>query len=127
MANEPGFMPSDVPRSVSAKTFHIAGILTTVHGLEELPSSCNTISCLWLLHPRLANKEMMAPVAASMINEWNKTREDSSNRGLIAVSFDQRNHGSRAADKLSNEAWNAGNPRHAQDVGFGFVRMFYKN
>lgn len=124
MANEAGFMPSEVPALVSAKTFHIAGILTTVHGLEELSSQVNTISCLWLLHPRLASRQMMASVAASMINQWNKTIETSSNglkKGLIAVSFDQRNHGSRGADTLSNEAWNAGNPRHAQDVGCVYI------
>jgi len=57
-----------------------------------------------------------------MINEWNKT-STGSKKGLIAVSFDQRNHGSRQADELANEAWNKGNPRHAQDVGFYLINF----
>jgi hypothetical protein len=57
----------------------------------------------------------MAPAAAQAINHWN-ARRGSSGKGLIAVSFDQRNHGTRNVDKMSNEAWRQGNPRHAQDM-----------
>jgi pimeloyl-ACP methyl ester carboxylesterase len=103
---------------VSSKTFHIAGILTTVYGIDELPESCDSIACLWLLHPRLQTKEVMAPVGASMIQNWNCRRLPGSRKGLIAVAFDQRNHGSREVDKLANEAWRSQtpNPRHAQDM-----------
>lgn len=62
----------------------------------------------------------MAPIAASCISDWNKTLENSpvsrTKKGLVAVSFDQRNHGTREVENLSNEAWNLGNPRHAQDM-----------
>lgn len=63
----------------------------------------------------------MAPIAAQAITAWNKrlqagTAGAGKGRGLIAVSFDQRNHGTRQADALSNEAWRSGNPRHAQDM-----------
>jgi hypothetical protein len=105
------------PIAVSSRTYHIAGILTTVYGLEELPSSCESVACLWLLHPRLQTKETMGPVGASVIHDWNRRRKSSgSTKGLIAVAFDQRNHGSREVDKLANKAWIHGNPNHAQDM-----------
>ncbi|KAH7383924.1 Alpha/Beta hydrolase protein [Pyrenochaeta sp. MPI-SDFR-AT-0127] len=106
--------------TVSAQTFTIAGILVTVHGLSEIPPSASSIACLWLLHPRLQTKETMAPLAGQVVSTWNsrlsKGRAGKNPKGLIAVAFDQRNHGSREVDKLHNEAWRQGNPRHAQDM-----------
>lgn len=100
---------------VSSTVYPIAGILTTVYGLDELPSDVKEIAVLWLLHPRLQVQASMAPIAAQSIHSWN-SRRGSSKKGLIAVSFDQRNHGSRLVDKLANEAWRQKNPRHAQDM-----------
>ena len=94
--------------------------LTTVYGLDELPKDAKTVSCLWLLHPRLSKQERMEPIAAAAINAWRarlrKQSGGAQQHGLIGVSFDQRNHGTRLVDKVSNEAWRAGNPRHAQDM-----------
>ncbi|OSS52109.1 hypothetical protein B5807_03731 [Epicoccum nigrum] len=100
--------------AVSAQTFTIAGILVTVHGLAEVPPTATSVACLWLLNPRLQTKETMAPVAAQIISAWNARQPK--NVGLIAAAFDQRNHGSRLVNKLHNEAWRQGNPRHAQDM-----------
>ena len=117
------------PASVSKEAFSIAGIITTVYGLEELPSNIREVACLWLLHPRLQTQECMEPIAASTILDWNARLHDGTasngqaSQGLIAVSFDQRNHGSREVDKLSNEAWRSGNPKHAQDM-FSIYRTF---
>lgn len=119
--------PPSSSSSISRKTFAVAGILTTVYGLDELPSSpAQTqtqadVAVLWLLHPRLATHERMAGIAESSIAEWNtRVREGRAGKapakGLIAVAFDQRNHGSRLVDALGNEAWKQGNPRHAQDM-----------
>jgi pimeloyl-ACP methyl ester carboxylesterase len=62
----------------------------------------------------------MAPLAAQFISAQNthisQNLAGKHPRGLIAVSFDQRNHGSREVDKLHNEAWRQGNPTHAQDM-----------
>ena len=62
----------------------------------------------------------MQPIAASLINDWNRRPEtlDLTKRtlGLVAVSFDQRNHGSRLVDKTANEAWRGGNDTHALDM-----------
>lgn len=111
---------------VSKKTFCIAGIITTVYGLEELDSRGQEVACLWLLHPRLQTQECMAPVATSTIDAWKKERSNSKKGktlGLICVSFDQRNHGSREVDALSNEAWRNGNKTHAQDM-FASYRLY---
>lgn len=105
---------------ISRQTHAVAGILTTIYGLDELPAHTSTseVACLWLLHPRLATHERMAGIAQSSIADWNaKVREGRAPaKGLIAVAFDQRNHGSRLVDALGNEAWRQGNPRHAQDM-----------
>ncbi len=117
------------PASVSKKTFSIAGIITTVYGLGELPSQVEDVACLWLLHPRLQTQACMEPIAASMIIDWNRRLQEATaisgqaSKGLIAVSFDQRNHGSREVDKLANEAWRSGNAKHAQDM-FSIYRTF---
>ncbi len=110
------------PPHLSSKTFHIAGILATVFGLDELPPNTKETACLWLLHPRLQTQACMQPFAASTIANWNeRIREGRAApkqppKGLIAVSFDQRNHGTREVDRLANEAWRSGNPRHALDM-----------
>lgn len=105
------------PTAVSQKVYAIAGIQVTVFGLEELRSQTTEVACLWLLHPRLATQERMTGIAASAITDWNgKVQNTPSAKGLIAVSFDQRNHGTRLIDPLANEAWRQGNPRHAQDM-----------
>jgi hypothetical protein len=104
------------PPSVSLKTFTIAGILTDVYGLEELPKSCKSVSCLWLLNPRLSTKEAMADVAKTSIIDWKRRQPPDNHHGLIAVAFDQRNHGTRIVNKLANEAWKSGNETHAQDM-----------
>ena len=100
---------------VSTQTHHIAGILTTIYGLAELSPSANSLAVLWLLHPRLQTQACMQPLAANTILTWNQ-RAPSKTQGLIAVSFDQRNHGSRLVDKVANESWRGGNNRHAIDM-----------
>lgn len=110
---------------VSSKTFHIAGILTTVFGLDDLAPQTKEVACLWLLHPRLQTQACMQPFADSTIGEWNaklKSGRTRSKKGLIAVSFDQRNHGTRLVHEVANDAWRNGNPRHAQDM-FSSYRM----
>ncbi|TQS36829.1 hypothetical protein Golomagni_02714 [Golovinomyces magnicellulatus] len=100
---------------ISSDTFHIAGINTVVYGLDAVPKTSRTVSCLWLLHPRLQTKEAMARVASSCISNWN-SQSLSVETGLIAVSFDQRNHGSRQDDPSANLSWRKGNERHAIDM-----------
>ena len=113
------------PLPISKKTFYIAGIIVTVYGLDELDSTVQDVACLWLLHPRLQTQESMAPVAASSIHAWMEEKQKTKKEkalGLICLSFDQRNHGSREVYALSNEAWRGGNKTHAQDM-FASYRM----
>ena len=59
----------------------------------------------------------MAPFAAHIISSWNNHKTKSkTKKGLVAVSFDQRNHGSREVSAIANEAWRSGNEQHAQDM-----------
>jgi alpha-beta hydrolase superfamily lysophospholipase len=99
----------------------ITGLLTTVYGYDELHFRTKPCACIWLLHGRLQSQEYMEPLATSLIESWNKqcydgTTLDSRQRGLLAVSFDQRNHGSRLVDKEANKTWDEGNKAHAQDM-----------
>lgn len=110
-----------VPTSpVSKKTFAIAGILVTVYGLDELSCNVKHVASLYLLHPRLQTQTCMEQLAASSIQGWNYRLHQGNNGdtsiGLIAISFDQRNHGSRQVKKLANEDWRCGNETHAQDM-----------
>ena len=117
-----------LPKPVSKKTYCVAGLLTTVYGLEELPKDIEGVACLWLLHPRLQDQTCMEPIACSAINAWNThlgaTKRDKGVgvQGLVAASFDQRNHGSRKVDDVANQDWSSGNQRHAQDM-FSIYRM----
>ncbi|KAI9768852.1 MAG: hypothetical protein M1840_004666 [Geoglossum simile] len=108
------------PSPVTKKSFSVAGIITDVYGLDEIPDQITEVACLWLLHPRLQTRADMESVAAATVCDWNKRLKDgkagASPKGLIAVSFDQRNHGSRELSPSANEAWRAGNETHAQDM-----------
>lgn len=106
-----------ISAAISQKVYAIAGISVTVFGLEELRKEASEVACLWLLHKRLATQECMTDIANAAITDWNtRNRDTPSAKGLIAVSFDQRNHGTRKLDPLANESWKKGNPRHAQDM-----------
>ena len=114
---------SKSPPPVSKKTYTIAGIRCTVFGLEELTPETKNVACLWLLNPRLQTQKCMEPIAHSTITHWNQHKKQKKEQGgqqqqlgLIAVSFDQRNHGSREVSPIANEAWKSGNETHAQDM-----------
>ncbi|RKF81230.1 putative alpha beta hydrolase fold-containing protein [Golovinomyces cichoracearum] len=115
---------------ISSDIFYIAGINTIVYGLDAVPKTSRTVSCLWLLHPRLQTKEAMARVASACISNWN-SHPLSVENGLIAVSFDQRNHGSREVDPLANLSWRKGNERHAivneKNISFKLQQSKYTN
>ncbi|KAI0012621.1 hypothetical protein F4779DRAFT_15788 [Xylariaceae sp. FL0662B] len=116
--------PEPVPAvSKTARPLTIAGLQVDIYGLSELPETARSISCLWLHHPRLRAKEDMADVAHRALSTYHRHHQQqqhgssaSSSRGLIAVAFDQRNHGSRLADARANDSWRGGNRTHAQDM-----------
>jgi hypothetical protein len=119
----------DESNLVSKNTFTIAGIATTVYGLDELSASNANVACLWLLHPRLGTKERMESLAHAIVSHWiaQPTPPNTpSTPGLIAVSFDQRNHGSRESSPIRNESWRSGNETHALDL-FSIYRSLPSN
>jgi pimeloyl-ACP methyl ester carboxylesterase len=107
---------------VSQRTYPIAGIATTVLGLDELPKGCQNVSVIYLLHPRLQRAETMLPLGTLLVNSWNTRRahlppgHPSAELGLLCVTCDQRNHGGRLVNEVANGSWRDGNPRHAQDM-----------
>ncbi|KAH0556542.1 hypothetical protein GP486_005593 [Trichoglossum hirsutum] len=105
---------------ISKKNFSVAGIITNVYGIAELPDHVTEVACLWLLHPRFQARGDMEFAATTILGEWHKRLNDghagSSPKGLIAVSFDGRNHGSREITPLANEVWRTGNETHAPDM-----------
>ncbi|KAI1274558.1 hypothetical protein F5Y07DRAFT_401246 [Xylaria sp. FL0933] len=122
--NNPMTAPTADNPAISKTTLPVAGLQVDVFGLAELPPAATSISCLWLHHPRLRTKEDMASIAEEVLLAYHKTASSSSSasstRGLIAVAFDQRNHGSRLVSDAANGAWKNGNATHAQDM-FGMV------
>ncbi|KAI5303578.1 ATP-dependent DNA helicase chl1 [Ascosphaera pollenicola] len=107
---------------VSRHTMPIAGVQCDIYGLDELPSNAENVACVFLLHPRLGSRHNMEGMARLLISDWTQRLDAGSvslarkDTGLIAVAFDQRNHGTRLVDQLANESWRGGNARHAQDM-----------
>ncbi|KAK2789178.1 hypothetical protein FQN53_002403 [Emmonsiellopsis sp. PD_33] len=103
--------------AVSSAARLVAGIQLTVYGLDELSPS-QPAACLWLFHGRLSSQQAMQPVAARCIDAWNSQNKhgQAKGKGLIAVSFDQRNHGGRTVDAEANQDWAGGNESHAADM-----------
>ena len=115
----PGQHYKDLPFSVSHKDHKVAGIHVTVYGLEELQKHDEEIAVVWLLHGRGDKRQGMNVFAHDAITHWNRQRRmamGARGRGLLAVSFDQRNHGPREVDPMMTQDWNHGNPNHAEDM-----------
>ncbi|KAI1812552.1 hypothetical protein GGS20DRAFT_18656 [Poronia punctata] len=108
--------------AVSKTTLPIAGLHVDVYGLDELQATATSISCLWIHHPRIRRKEDMSDIAKEIISAFNasSSSSSSSSRGMIAVAFDQRNHGTRLISEIRNDSWKKGNSTHAKDM-FGTI------
>ncbi|KAJ0159051.1 hypothetical protein CTA2_10398 [Colletotrichum tanaceti] len=131
MASTNNPMSSSTPApAVSKTTLPMSGLLCDVYGLEELVAKqASTVSCLWLHHPRLRAKEDMADFACRVISQWEQTSSASESapgtgdaagggggRALIAVAFDQQNHGTRTVSSTASDSWREGNATHALDM-----------
>jgi pimeloyl-ACP methyl ester carboxylesterase len=58
----------------------------------------------------------MAYTASGLLEAWNSQRKDMTQKGLICICFDQRNHGSRMIEADHNVSWKQGNATHGQDM-----------
>ncbi|KAK0735556.1 hypothetical protein B0T21DRAFT_289833 [Apiosordaria backusii] len=119
---------------ISSTTLPISGILCDVYGLDELSPSVHKVSILWLHHQRTRNKESMKDIASRCIAAWNSFshhqnthsspgQQQQERRGLIAIAYDQRNHGSRLINEKVNGSWREGNENHAIDMFAGIRGM----
>lgn len=108
------------PPAVSKSTIPMSGLLVDVYGLTELSAqNPSSVSCLWLFHGRGRKKEDMGDFASRIIARHTTTTAAaaaSPARGLIALAFDQRNHGTRLVSEIANESWKSGNEKHAVDM-----------
>ncbi|KAF2663389.1 alpha/beta-hydrolase [Microthyrium microscopicum] len=103
------------PLPITSTTTTISNIELTIYGLTTLPPNTTHLSILWLLHPRLATAQTMSHIAAEALTTY-RTRAKPTSPALIAIAFDQRNHGTRSTTALINETWKAGNKTHAEDM-----------
>lgn len=108
------------PPTLSKTTIPMSGLLVDAYGLDELSSPSIPIFILWLLHPRNRTRARMSDIACRVISAYNSTPSASS-RGLIALSFDMPNHGTRCVSPEANNAWKDGNVMHAVDM-MGMVK-----
>ncbi|OAA39406.1 hypothetical protein NOR_06244 [Metarhizium rileyi] len=110
----------DPAPSISSTTIPMAGLLVDVYGLDELASPSVPLTCLWLLHPRTRTRARMQDIARRTVHAWHLS-DCCTSRGLVALSFDMPNHGTRLVSELANHAWDKGNEKHAIDMA-GIVK-----
>ena len=94
----------------SKTTVPISGLEVHVYGLQELPST-TPVDIVFLLHGRTGEYLHMEPMAHAILAKADNGPKD--RRGLIVVSFDQRNHGHRTVAAKGNQGWKEGNEMHA--------------
>ncbi|OBT87503.1 hypothetical protein VE02_03609 [Pseudogymnoascus sp. 03VT05] len=104
------------------KSYNIAGIAVSILGLSSLPPNCTSLTILYLLHPRLQHAATMLPIGTHILTSWAThqvslpSSHPAKSAGLLALTFDQRNHGARLVDPVGNDSWRDGNPKHALDM-----------
>ncbi|KAI9891514.1 MAG: hypothetical protein M1814_002637 [Vezdaea aestivalis] len=103
------------PPATSKVCLFIGGVHVYIYGLQELKPGIKSLTCLWLLHPRQQTYECMTPLAHHIIHKCTENSQGEG-RGLIAASFDLRNHGERLIDAVANESWKTRDPNHAQNM-----------
>jgi hypothetical protein len=95
---------------------YVAGLEAHVYGLEYLyHSGAHFVDVVFLLHGRTSKCQDLEPFALTILtkDKAEATRAGDVQRGLIVVSFDQRNHGHRQVSEIGNLSWADGNHLHA--------------
>ena len=93
---------------------YVSGLETHVYGLDEVRKSrAHFVDVVFLLHGRTGKYQDVEPFALSILAKDKATTTSYAQRGLIVVSFDQRNHGHRHVSELGNLTWTDGNQLHA--------------
>lgn len=96
-------------------TFYISGLEVHVYGLSKVLETKPPVTDLvFLLHGRLSFHESMASYAHAILEQHADSASPAvKSRGLLVVTFDQRNHGHRKVSDKANLSWMDGNPLHA--------------
>ncbi|ANB13126.1 hypothetical protein AWJ20_1407 [Sugiyamaella lignohabitans] len=111
-------------KSEEPTVLRIGGIAVYVYGLDRIGnvSSIKTLNAVYVLHPRLGDYTYSEALALAWLDSYYEFSTDNK-APLIAVTFDNRNHGKRVIDPVGNESWAISsepnkiyNELHAQDM-----------
>ena len=93
---------------------NVSGLETHVYGLDGVrKSKAHFVDVVFLLHGRMGKYQDVELFALAILAKGKATATPDQQRGLIVVSFDQRNHGHRQISELGNFVWTEGNQFHA--------------
>lgn len=92
-------------------TLCIAGIEIHVYSNGQLNDIPSVFDLVFTMHGRGNTYLSMEKYAYSILKAHGESTK-LKGRGLLVVSFDQRNHGHRLVDKIRNEGWDK-NKTHA--------------
>ena len=93
-------------------TLCVSGLDVHAYGLKDVRDSQPTsVDVVFLLHGRTSKYQDLKQWVWAILSTDKAAR--AMDRGLIVVSFDQRNHGHRQVSALSNLSWADGNEVHA--------------
>ncbi|KAI9019081.1 Alpha/Beta hydrolase protein [Hyaloraphidium curvatum] len=100
--------------AVSVHDLPIGGITVTAYGLDELRARNRpaAVCAVIVLHGRTLTRQDVAPYCRALCAGNSPSRPVH----LLALAFDQRNHGQRLLDKDRNEDWGRGNRTHERDM-----------
>ncbi|ORX39252.1 Alpha/Beta hydrolase protein [Kockovaella imperatae] len=100
----------------SIKDLFLMGLQTKVFGLEEIKDSELPVAVVLVLHGRTDNQKGMADYTHGLLGEIERlSKGKQKERDIIAVTMDQRNHGTRLKEKIPNLSYDK-NPNHLIDM-----------
>lgn len=100
--------------STKSTTICVSGLETHVYGLEEVrKSQSHSVDVVFVLHGRTQQWQDYEEMALTILEKDKSEYGGAMSRGLLVVSFDQRNHGHRQVSQHANLTWTDGNENHA--------------
>ncbi|CAK7216220.1 hypothetical protein SEUCBS140593_002802 [Sporothrix eucalyptigena] len=106
-------LADSTPRS-SKTTINIAGFHVHLYGVDELtPEQRKDTTVVFHVHGRTRTYKDAEALSHELLSEL---RKQSTKKGVVFATFDNRNHGTRAIDTISIVDWRSGNTTHGQDM-----------
>ena len=100
--------------STQSTKVSVSGLETHVYGLGDvLKSPASSVDVVFILHGRTQKWSDYEPMALAILAKDKVASTTEVRRGLLVVSFDQRNHGHRQVSQVANQTWADGNELHA--------------